>query len=129
VSDIPLPPVGSINWIDLTVDDADGIRSFYEQVVGWESESVDMGEYSDFNMTCPADGHPVAGVCHARGSNAGTPSQWMVYITVEDVEESCRICEALGGEVVVPPQGIGDEGRICIIRDPAGAVAALFSVT
>jgi hypothetical protein len=29
-----------------------------------------MGDYSDYTMMCPGDGDAVAGICHARGSNA-----------------------------------------------------------
>src|SRR5262245_42193861 len=72
--------VGKIGWIDLTVGDATRVRDFYEAVVGWKPEGVDMGGYQDFNMTQPATGSAVAGVCHARGVNAGFPAQWMIYV-------------------------------------------------
>ena len=69
------PAVGSIAWRDLTVPDADSLRAFYEQVVGWKSSPVDLGGYSDFEMLQPASGESVAGICHARGSNADIPPQ------------------------------------------------------
>jgi hypothetical protein len=77
--------VGKIGWIDMTVDDADGIRDFYKTVVGWGSDDVSMGEYSDYSMTLPSN----------------------------------------GGEVIVQPKGLAG-GRFCVIRDPAGATAALY---
>ncbi len=117
---------GAITWTDLTVDDAEAVRDFYAQVVGWRSEPVDMGGYSDFSMQMPGSGATVAGICHARGSNAGLPSQWLVYISVADVEASAARCRELGGEILVGPKGMGGYGRYCVIRDPAGAVAALF---
>ena len=119
------PAVGSITWFDLTVDDAEGVRDFYEQVVGWKHEAVPMGDYSDFTMS-DERGTGIAGICHARGTNAGTPPQWMIYITVADVEESAQRCREGGGEVLVGPKNVGDMGRYCVIKDPAGAVAALF---
>jgi predicted enzyme related to lactoylglutathione lyase len=119
------PGVGTIGWRDLTVDDAEKVRDFYLDVVGWTSAPVDMGGYSDFTMMTP-DGRPVAGICHARGTNAGLPAQWLVYITVEDVGASAERCVGRGGELVVPPKEMGGHGRYCVIRDPAGAVAALF---
>ena len=61
---------GKIGWIDITVDDATGLRDFYARVVGWKPEDVGMGDYSDFNMTMPGSGEPAAGICHARGGNA-----------------------------------------------------------
>ena len=39
-------------------------------------------------MMAPESGKVAAGVCHARGSNAKLPAQWLIYITVEDVDKS-----------------------------------------
>jgi predicted enzyme related to lactoylglutathione lyase len=116
---------GSIAWRDLTVDDAEGIRDFYKDVVGWESSPVSMGEYSDFNMLSPTTQETVAGICHAKGTNANLPAQWMIYIVVENVDASAGRCQQLGGHVIVGPKPMGS-GRFCVIRDPAGAVCALY---
>lgn len=120
------PPVGTIAWTDLTVEDAEAVRAFYEEVVGWSSDGVDMGGYEDFNMIAPGTGDPVAGVCHARGSNAGMPAAWMIYVVVADLDDSMARCRELGGTVVVDANDLGSLGRYCVIRDPAGAVMALF---
>ena len=120
--------VGKIGWFDLTVDDAGRVRDFYQQVVGWKSEGVDMGGYQDYCML-PEEGGPVAGVCHARGTNEGLPPQWLLYITVANLEASLTSCCALGGEVVRGARGLGGQGRFAIVRDPAGAVCALFEKT
>ncbi len=117
------PRTGSIMWTDLTVANAAEIRDFYKQVVGWESTPLDMGGYSDFCMG-PADA-PVAGVCHARGSNANLPPQWLIYITVDDLDHSIEQCTRLGGRLVDGPREMSG-GRFCAIQDPAGAVCALF---
>jgi len=119
------PKMGQIGWVDLTVGDAESIRDFYTSVVGWRPEPLDMGGYSDFTMR-PPDGDPVAGVCHARGSNADVPAQWLIYITVTDLDDSMEQCRVLGGAVTAGPKNAGSMGRYCVIRDPAGAVAALF---
>ena len=117
--------VGKIGWIDMTVDDADGVRDFYKTVVGWGSESVGMGDYSDYAMTMPSSDEAVSGICHARGSNADLPTGWLIYITVEDVEASAAACTENGGEIVIPIKGLAG-GRFCVIRDPAGSAAALY---
>lgn len=122
-----VPQVGSIGWVDLTVENAEELRDFYREVVGWTSVGQDMGGYADFSMVPPGGGDAVAGVCHARGANAGLPPQWLVYVTVEDLDRSMARCVELGGEVVAAPRGAGGQGRYCVIRDPAGAVCALYS--
>lgn len=120
------PQVGQIGWTDLTVDNAEELRDFYGAVVGWEPEPVDMGGYSDFNMTAPGDGTPAAGICHSRGNNAALPAQWLVYITVADLDASLGACANHGGKIVAGPTGMGSMGRYAVIQDPAGAVAALY---
>ncbi len=126
MSDGAKSPIGSIVWHDLTVPNADEVRAFYSQVVGWKSEPVSMGDYDDFNMISPDDGQCAAGICHARGSNAKLPPQWLIYISVADADEAAAKCKKLGGKIIDGPRDMG-EGRFCVIRDPAGAVAALYS--
>lgn len=119
-------PAGAIIGLDLTVSNAEGIRDFYAAVVGWRPEPLDMGGYDDFFMMPSSGDDPVAGVCHARGENADLPPQWLVYITVDSLDESIRTCVELGGSVISGPKGEASSGRYCVIKDPAGAVMALL---
>ncbi|MFN0149545.1 MAG: VOC family protein [bacterium] len=118
--------VGSIGWFDLAVPNATEVRNFYKKVVGWKSSDVAMGGYNDYCMNLPGSGKTVAGVCHARGVNENLPPTWMIYITVKSAATSAKRCVAMGGSVLVEPKGLGGMGRYCVIRDPAGAVTALF---
>lgn len=120
------PAVGTIGWFDLTVEDAPRIRDFYASVVGWKASPLSMGEYDDYVMGSPEDGTPVSGVCHARGSNADLPPQWILYVNIEDIEQSRKACEKLGGELLTPVRIAKGHGSYCVIKDPAGAVMALF---
>jgi len=116
---------GKIGWIDITVDDANGLRDFYADVVGLVPDAVSMGEYDDFNMTMPASGEPVCGICNARGGNKDLPGGWMVYFVVDDVDASAAACTAKGGNILVEPRGLAG-GRFCVLEDPSGATAALY---
>jgi predicted enzyme related to lactoylglutathione lyase len=120
------PPVGSISWTDLTVENAATIRDFYQAVAGWNSAPISMGDYDDYAMLSPTDGSGVAGICHARGANAELPPQWLIYITVADLDESMARCRENGGAIIAGPKSMGKD-RYCVIRDPAGAVAALYA--
>ncbi|MDT8436200.1 MAG: VOC family protein [Gemmatimonadota bacterium] len=121
------PRPGAIAWTDLTVPHAAKIRDFYAEVVGWRPEPVEMGGYADFNMVPPGAEDPVAGICHARGFNADLPPQWLLYVVVEDADAAAERCRQAGGEVVVRPRDLAG-GRFCVIRDPAGAVCALYAL-
>ena len=119
------PEIGSIGWVDLTVAEAPEIRNFYRDVVGWTATNLSMGDYDDFCLNQPGDGKTVAGICHARGGNADLPALWLMYIVVADLDHSIDRCTALGGEVIAGPKSMG-KARYCVIKDPAGAVAALY---
>ena len=91
--------VGKITWADVTAPHADNLRDFYNSVAGWRFESFDMGGYSDYSMLSK-DGTVVAGVCHQLGVNADLPPQWLIYITVENLDQSMSNCVELGGEII-----------------------------
>ena len=118
--------IGAIEWRDLTVENAEEIRDFYSEVVGWQHTAASMGDYDDFNMNLPDSGDTIAGICHARGGNASLPNQWLMYVRVEDVHESAERCRELGGTVMDGPKGMGSI-LFCVIKDPQGAVIALIS--
>jgi len=120
------PKVGAVTWRDLTVADAEAVRDFYAQVVGWKADGQSMGDYDDFNMLAPGSGECVAGICHARGVNAKLPPQWLIYITVEDAAKSAARCTELGGKILDGPRSMG-QYQFAVIQDPAGAVAAVIS--
>ena len=73
---------------------------FYAGVAGWTPADVPMGDYADYCMHPPGDATPVAGICHARGANADLPPQWLIYITVADLDQSVQRCRDKGGKVL-----------------------------
>lgn len=120
--------VGCIAWLDLTVSDASATRDFYRQVVGWSVQDVEMEDaserYADYSMLGD-DGHPAAGVCHARGVNLDLPPVWMIYLPVGDLAESLRRVEAEGGKVIKATRGTDGEYAWAAVQDPVGACLAL----
>jgi uncharacterized protein len=119
--------LGTIAWVDLTVPDAPQLREFYAAVTGWVPEALSMGDYDDYVMNAPVSGTATAGVCHSRGANADLPQHWIVYIIVDDLDKRLAECRARGGDVIAGPKSMGGTARYAVIRDPAGAVAALYA--
>ncbi|MEM8556161.1 MAG: VOC family protein [Pseudomonadota bacterium] len=116
--------LGKPHWLDLTVPNAEQVRDFYSAVCGWGTVPHPMGDYTDYSMTA-ADGQTVAGVCHARGDNAGYPAMWLPYVNVPSLAEALTAAEDKGGKVVVPMRDLGS-GFTAVIQDPAGACMALW---
>lgn len=113
--------IGRVTWVDLTVEDADKVSGFYNKVVGWDMQGLDMGGYEDYCMNAPDDGETVAGICHARGVNANIPPQWLMYVSVGDLEASLKEVTANGGKIIGDKRSDGKGGHYCLIQDPAGA--------
>lgn len=118
--------IGRVAWMDLTIDDADNVSEFYSQVVGWDIQSFDMGGYNDYCMNDPKSGETLAGVCHAKGPNAGLPPVWMMYVGVENMEQSLKAVTEQGGKVLGDKRSDGKGGHYCMIQDPAGAYLTLW---
>jgi hypothetical protein len=72
-----------------------------------------MGGYDDYNMQPPGTDRAAAGICFAKGTNADVPPQWVIYITVEDLERGVARCTEIGGKVLSGPRS-----GFCIIQDP-----------
>ena len=123
------PRTGLIKWTDLTVEDAPAVRDFYAAVVGWDSIGLQVEDHEDFVMTHPETGDTVAAICEQAGSIQGLPQQWLIYVTIDDLDDSIAACERHGGKVVFGPRDSETMGRWCVVEDPAGAVMALTELT
>ena len=121
------PRPGEVNWMDLTVTDAERVRDFYCGVAGWTAQGCDMGGYEDYVMMAGAT--PVGGVCHAWGVNLDLPPVWLLYINVADLDEALARVASLGGEVAREPTSMSGHGRFAVVKDPAGAFVGLFQPT
>jgi len=78
-----------------------------------------------------ARGTPVGGLMALPedARRMGTPSSWVMYVAVPDLDASVRQAVSLGGRVYVQPQDIPTMGRFAVLGDPQGATFALFSAT
>jgi len=50
-------------------------------------------------------------------------------VAVEDVDETVKRVEALGGKVCVPPTDIPNTGRFAVINDPSGATLSILKLS
>ena len=53
------------------------------------------------------------------------PPHWLPYFTVPSCDGAVARVQELGGEALAGPFDVG-AGRIAVVRDPQGAVFALF---
>jgi hypothetical protein len=115
-------PQGDFIWYELMTSDADGARTFYDAVVGWNiGESVP--EYNGYRMIGRSDGGMAGGVLPISDEmrEHGARPGWLGYIHVTDVDQKVAAIEAAGGRALMAPTDIPNVGRIALVADPQGA--------
>ena len=120
-------PHGAFSWAELGTTDAPAARKFYTELFGWSYSDIEMGNGVVYSM-CYLYGKPVAGLMQmfAGQLEAGERPHWSSYITVSDIEATAAQVASLGGQVIFPPDVVGDAGRMCLIADPTGASVFLW---
>jgi uncharacterized protein len=108
---------GTPNWIDLGTTDVPGAIRFYGGLFGWEHADFgpEAGGYGAFLK----DGKQVAGVGPATDPARGT--SWATYFATDDADGLAERVRAGGGQVIVPPGDVMEQGRFAVFTDPAGA--------
>lgn len=115
---------GEIIWRDLSVDDAEQIKAFYEKVVGGETKPHDMGSYQDYDVMLQGESDAFTGICHRKETNVDIPNVWMNYIYVDSVKAAIEACEAAGGRVIT--QRKMGKSDFAVLEDPSGAIFAIL---
>jgi uncharacterized protein len=115
---------GRFVWFDLMTTDLEKAKSFYSDVIGWQTRKWPGGDYEMWMAGEQSIGGLMALPTEAR--KAGTPPHWMGYVATNDVDATVKKAEKLGGRVLVPAQDIPDVGRFAFLADPQGAAFAVF---
>jgi len=129
--------LGDMAWMDLSVPNAEQVKHFYQQVLGWQSETVNMSsgdeKYVDFAMSSQdneasaetSSNSFVTGICHAKGANEDMPAAWLPYFLVADIELAVAVVQTEGGELVTKIKTMGAD-KYVVVKDPSGAQCALY---
>jgi uncharacterized protein len=129
MSEYKVPANGAFCWNELATTDPESAQSFYKTLLGWEiKESNATGGGMVYNEIV-VGGQSVGGVYKMGPEFGQTPSHWMAYVAVDDVDAKARQVWELGGKVCVPPTDIPNVGRFCVVNDPTGATIALIALT
>lgn len=120
---------GALSWGELMTPDPSAAVKFYEKVLGWRAEEMEMpdgmGKYTVF---ATASGKQVAGaMLPPPNVPAGTPPHWAIYVTVDDVDAAAEAATEGGGTILLPPTDVPGVGRMCHILDPQNAMIALIT--
>jgi predicted enzyme related to lactoylglutathione lyase len=112
---------GALSWNELATPDMDASASFYGQLFGWKTESVE-GMAMPYRTITTSAGNSNGGMRPPQGPE---PPNWLVYFGSDDVDADLAKVTELGGGKMTDAVDIGP-GKIAIVTDPQGAVFALY---
>jgi uncharacterized protein len=112
---------GALAWNELASTDVDASGEFYRELFGWQTEPMEGP--TPYLIIKTSDGRMNGGI---RPAMENEPSYWLVYFGADDIDARLASAGELGGTAVVGVTDIG-MGKIAVVRDPQGAVFAMFS--
>lgn len=116
---IIMSKTGQFVWRESVSTKAESSCSFYKALFGWTLKEMPM-DGSTYALAHAGE-KQVGGIMPMPKMAEGTPSHWMGYVAVDDVDATAVKCTEAGGKVVMPPRDIPNMGRFAILQDPTGA--------
>ena len=117
---------GAFSWNELMTSDVAAAGDFYKKLFGWELKAMEMptGLYNMVRI----DGEGMGGIMGIPpDAPEGTPPSWNCYVTVDDVDKGATQVAELGGEILAQPFDIPGVGRMCVFKDPQGALCHMIT--
>jgi predicted enzyme related to lactoylglutathione lyase len=117
---------GRFVWHDLMTTDPDGAKKFYGDVAGWTTEPFEGPTPYTLWMN---NGTALGGVSPLNDEmkRQGVPPGWIASVGVDNVDETVKQANQLGGKTIAPPMDIPGAGRYAVIQDPQGVSISIFS--
>jgi predicted enzyme related to lactoylglutathione lyase len=112
-------------WNELMTSNPNKAKQFYSALFGWESHDLDMGNglYTLFKSGTK----DIGGMMHIPpDQNNPLPSQWISYVSVENLEATIAKAQTLGAKIKVPLTKVASLGSLAVLEDSTGAHIALW---
>jgi predicted enzyme related to lactoylglutathione lyase len=118
---------GKFCWMEIATTDKEAAKKFYSELIGWEMKDTpagDIGTYTMMNL----GGKEVGGLYQLNQEqlSQNVPPHWLNYVLVEDADKVTNQAESLGAQILVGPMDVMDVGRMSVLKDPQGAVFAVW---
>ena len=123
---------GKVVWHDLITSTPAESRRFYEELFGWEFDSIGSAlgfGSNDAYTLIRNNGHLIGGMINAntlRRETSGDISQWVTLFSVEDISATVATIESEGGEILTPPTNLQQRGQIAVVADSKKALFAIL---
>src|SRR5687768_12077914 len=111
---------GTFSWVELKTTDLAAAREFYGALLGWSFEDgtrADVAGAGMADLLCVAEGGVVCGLSTRPAAAPPGPASWLLYITVDDIDETAQKMAASGGGLLFGPVDVGASGRKALLMD------------
>jgi predicted enzyme related to lactoylglutathione lyase len=118
---------GTFCWVELATTDANAAKSFYSQLFEWMFKDNPVSPEMVYTMV-QLDGKDVGGLYQMTPdmTGQGIPPNWLSYVSVKSADETTEKAKTGGATVLNGPFDVFTIGRMSVIKDPTGAVFALW---
>jgi predicted enzyme related to lactoylglutathione lyase len=112
---------GAAAWVELATRDVPTANTFYQALLGW---SISADDYPHLSIGDRRFG----GVqdMNATGVPEDVPPHWLVYFRTQDAAATAQQAAGLGAHTLTGPMHLPGTGTFATLRDPRGAVFALY---
>lgn len=115
---------GTVCWADLSTPDTPAAKDFYSRLFGW---NVKPGEQDPSGYLHIENGpNMIGGIPPAEHRHPQAPPHWLLYFQVSDCAGTVDKAEKLGATVLMDTMEIPHVGWMATLKDPQGAVFALY---
>lgn len=109
--------------VELNSTDLPRAKKFYAKLFDWKFKVHEMPEGYDYTTVDVGKG---TGGGMMKQLMPDTPSNWMPYVLVDDIEAMTAKAEELGAKVCKGVSDVMGMGRLSILTDPTGALIGLW---
>ena len=121
--DMTTAPPGRFFWNELHTTDPTSALEFYEKVIGFSHQSMDMGPGGTYHVVSKGGVDRGGVTSHLKG---GVAPHWLPYVAVDDPDATIARAKRLGATIPMNAEDIPGVGRFGILKDPTGAVLAIM---
>ncbi|RZF89619.1 VOC family protein [Pseudoalteromonas sp. S4488] len=118
-------PAGTFCWAELCAKDWQAAKQFYTQLFDWGFDDQPIGEDMYYTML-QKQGDDIAAMYQLPESMSEMPTHWLLYIAVDNVDQSTELAKSLGATVLAGPHDVMTAGRMVMLQEPGGATFALW---
>ena len=121
----PATTPGLFGWNELITSDIEAAKKFYGEVFGWTTETMTVAPDWDYTLF-KLGGATVGGMIYLAPEQCPAKPQWLSYVFSDDVAADLVKAQAAGATIIKEAMEIPNTGTMGILRDPQGAVFALW---